>query len=406
MTKPIHHLAAIAAILAAPATAKIDPTLLKAATAEAPAVTKTLESLVNIESGTGDAEGMAALGTLIETALKAQGAKVERVAPLPISKGDIIVGRLTGTGRKNLLLLSHMDTVYQRGALAKAPFRIEGGKAYGPGIADDKGGIAVILHALKLLKPADYGSLTIVINTDEEKGSLGSGAIITELARGKDAVLSFEPTTMPEQLWRATSGTNTVTAVIKGKASHAGAAPEQGINALVEAAHVIEATRDLDQGPGKLRFNWTVIGQSPAGVRNIIPDNITLVGDLRTSTTAQFDTFKAEITRRLAKPSLPGAEIQLEVRVNRPPFTATHASDALIARARAIYADLGHPLEIEPRSGGGTDAGYAALANVPVIESLGLPGYGYHTGAAEYVFLEAVPRRLYLAAELIRQLGK
>lgn len=409
LPRPRLALAVLTAALplaAAPATAKVDPALLKAATAEAPAVTGTLEALVNIETGSGDAEGLAAMASYLEAAFKARGAAVERRPSLPGTVGDIVIARLSGTGAKRVLLLAHMDTVYQRGELAEAPFKVADGKAYGPGIADDKSGIAVILHALKLIKSGDYKTLTIAINADEERGSVGSGPLITELARAHDYVLSFEPTQRPEGLLRGTSGTNTVTVRIKGKASHAGAAPEQGINALVEAAHVITTTRDLDQGPGQLRFNWTVIEQQPKGVRNIIPDDLMMIGDLRTSTTAQFDTFKAEITRRLAKPLLAGADVKVEVRVNRPPFTATPASDALIARAQAIYADLGATLLVDPRSGGGTDAGYAALAGVPVIEALGLPGFGYHSGAAEYVFLDAVPRRLYLAAEMIRQLGR
>ncbi len=411
MTKLVGFIT-LAALLAAPAMAapgKPDARLLAAATAQAPALLATLEKLVSIESGSGDADGLAAAGALIEAELRALGATTTHVKPLPGTAGDIIVGRMTGTGRGKLLLIGHMDTVYQRGALARAPFHVEdspqGRRAYGPGIADDKGGVAVILHALQLVKPGDYGSITVSINTDEEKGSVGSGAIVTDLARGQDAVLSFEPTGLPEALWRGTSGTNTVTVTIKGKPAHAGMAPEQGFNALVEAAHVIETTKDLDAGPGKLRFNWTIVTQD-RGVRNIIPDNIVLVGDLRTASAAQFEGFKAEITRRLAGPSLTGATITTDVRVNRPPFTATPASDALIARAGAIYATLGTTLAIEPRSGGGTDAGYAALAGVPVIEALGLPGFGYHTGSAEYVYLEAVPHRLYLAAELIRQLGR
>ena len=98
--------------------------------------------------------------------------------------------------------------------------------------------------------------------------------------------------------------------------------------------------------------------------------------------------------------------VTAEVRNNRPPFTATPASNNLITAAQEIYAALGKEFIVVERGGGGTDAGYAALANVPVIESLGLPGYGAHTTQAEYVYLESVPRRLYLAASLIRRLGR
>ncbi|OYU14766.1 MAG: carboxypeptidase [Alphaproteobacteria bacterium PA4] len=403
----IRTLLLASALLASPAAAAPDKVLLAAATAAAPGVTATLEQLVNIETGTGDAEGMATMGAYLETRFKALGATVERVKPTGTTRGDIIVARLQGRGKSNLLLIGHMDTVYQRGALARAPFHVADGKAYGPGIADDKGGLAVILHSLALLKPADFGTITVAINTDEEVGSPGSGAIITELARGRDAVLSFEPTYIPEGTVLGTSGTAFVVATITGKAAHAGNAPEQGINALVEAANVIARTRDLDQGQGKLRFNWTVVRQEPAGVRNIIPDSITLVGDLRVPDDAARDAFAAEIARRVATPGVAGAKVEVKVIPGRPAYTADAASRALIARAVAIYADIGETIAIAPgRMGGGTDAGFAARAGVPVIEALGLPGYGYHSSAAEYVHLEAVPRRLYLAAALIRQLRK
>ncbi|WP_164157311.1 glutamate carboxypeptidase [Sandarakinorhabdus rubra] len=389
--------------------AKPDAALLKAATAEAPSVTGTLKSLVEIETGTGDAEGMAAMGQYLEGRFTALGGRVERLKPTGGVVGDIIVARWRGTGKGKLLLIAHMDTVYQRGALARAPFRVEDGPqgplAYGPGISDDKSGIAVILHTLPLLSQRDYAELTVAINTDEERGSLGSGATITELARGQTAVLSFEPNGMPERLTRGTSATNTVIVTIKGKASHAGSNPEGGINALTEAAHVIAATKDLDRGPGNRRFNWTVLEQQ-RGVRNIIPDDITLIGDLRTASIAQTDEFRAELLERLKTPSIPGAVVKAEVRVNRPPFTATEGSNALITAAQEIYAGLGRGFIVNERGGGGTDAGYASLAGVPVIESLGLPGFGAHTTSAEYVYLEAVPRRLYLAASLIRRLGR
>ncbi|WP_017668422.1 glutamate carboxypeptidase [Sandarakinorhabdus sp. AAP62] len=404
-------IAAAAVLLATSALAapKPDNALLKAATAEAPAVTGTLKSLVEVETGSGDAEGLETLGRYLEARFTQSGGSVSRVKPLPGTVGDIIVARWKGTGKGKLLLIAHMDTVYQRGALAKAPFKVVEGDtgplAYGPGIADDKAGIAVILHTLPLLNARDYAELTVLINTDEERGSVGSGPIITEMAKGMSAVLSFEPTVHPEAMVNGTSGTNTVIVTIAGKSAHAGAAPETGINAMVEAAHVIAVTKDLDRGPGKRRFNWTVVNQD-RGVRNIIPNNVTLIGDLRTSTLADVDQFRSELNERLKTPALAGAQVVAEVRVNRPPFDVSPASSALIEEAQAIYGTLGRRLPLMPRTGGGTDAGYAALAGVPVLEFLGLPGAGYHTTDAEYVHLESVPSRLYLAASLIRRLGR
>ncbi len=388
--------------------AKPDAALLKAATAETPAALATLERIVKIESGSYDTEGLMALGNLLADELKARGASVERMKGKPGTRGDIIVGRFTGTGKGKLLLLSHMDTVYTRGQLAETPWRVENGKAYGPGIADDKGGLAVILSALKLLKPADYGQITVAFNTDEEIGSLGSGDLITELARGQTAVLSFEPTSaVPmEGLIAGTSGTNTVTARITGRAAHAGNAPEQGINALVEAANVIAVTKDLDQGQGKRRFNWTQVKQE-GDARNMIPDDVTLIGDLRETSDERVRAFEAELKQRVATPSLPGAKVEVTVRINRPAFTADAAGLKLISQARAIYQEAGGPdLFVLPRSGGGTDAAFAARAGVPVLEALGLPGYGYHSSADEYVLIDAIRRRLYLAARLIRELGR
>jgi glutamate carboxypeptidase len=144
--RPFHSRNVIAAVLAgallAPAAwaQKRDNVLFQAATDEQPAVIKTLEKLVNIETGTGDAEGIAAAGNFLEAELKNLGFTVTRSKSAGLVVGDNIVGKLKGRGGKNLLLMSHMDTVYLKGTLAKAPFRIEGDKAYGPGIADDKGG--------------------------------------------------------------------------------------------------------------------------------------------------------------------------------------------------------------------------------------------------------------------------
>lgn len=401
-------IALIAALGAVPARAAPDAALLKAATAQAPATLATLERLVKVESGSNDAEGIIAIGNLLADELTALGATIERVKPKAGTHGDIIVGRLKGTGRGKLLLIGHMDTVYQRGSLAETPWRVADGKAYGPGIADDKSGLAVILSALKLVKPADYGELTIAFNTDEELGSIGSGEIMTEIARGKTAVLSFEPTLASpgESLLAGTSGTNTVKVHVTGKAAHAGNNPELGNNALVEAAHVIAVTRDLDQGQGKRRFNWTQVSQD-GGARNMIPDDITLIGDLRETSDDGVRAFEAELKRRVATPSVPGTKVDVNVRINRPAFTADAASLRLIDRAKQLYKDAGGPeLAVVPRVGGGTDAGFVARAGVPVLEALGLPGFGYHSSAEEYVVIDAIPRRLYLAAALIRELGR
>ncbi|RYZ10768.1 MAG: M20/M25/M40 family metallo-hydrolase [Comamonadaceae bacterium] len=406
----------LALAFAASAQQRRDNVLYEAATSEQPALMKTLERLVNIETGTGDAEGLAAAGKLLEDELKALGFTVTRSKPQAGVVGDNIVGKLRGRleprpdgkGGKHLLLISHMDTVYPRGMLARAPFRIEGNKAYGPGIADDKGGNAVILHSLKLLKDygyRDFASITVIFNSDEEKGSFGSRDLIQEEARQADYVLSFEPTSAEsEKLTLGTSGIAYVKVDIKGRASHAGAAPELGVNALVEASDLVLRTLDLDNKATGLRFNWTIA--KAGGVSNIIPDSASLEANVRYARNEDFDAAMKALDERVRAKKLPEAEVTVNVTRGRPAFNAGEGGRRLVDKAMAFYAEAGGKLEIEERTGGGTDAAYAALSGKPVIESLGLPGFGYHSDKAEYVLIDAIPRRLYMATRLIMDLGQ
>jgi glutamate carboxypeptidase len=406
------HLQATALILGAlslGANAQMrDDALLAAATAAQGATLQTLERLVNIETGTGNAQGLSAMAQLLETELTALGAKVTRHKAAGDVVGDNLVGRLTGTGSKRFLLMAHMDTVYPPGALAKAPFRVDGNRAFGPGIADAKGGIAVILHTLRLLQSQgfkDFASITVMFNTDEERGSRGSSALITSLAAESDYILSYEPTiAIKEMMVLGTSGTARVTAKIKGLAAHAGANPEAGVNALVEAADLALRTMDLDDKERGLRFNWTIV--KAGGALNVIPDEATLEGDMRYSRNEDFKATVATLNERAAKKRLPNSQIEITVEVGRPAFVAGEQGKRLIEKAQAIYKTLGHEITVIPLTGGGTDAGFAALSGRPVIEGMALPGFGYHTTQAEYVMIDAIPRRLYLSAQMLMSLSK
>ena len=385
-----------------------DAALLQAATAEQPAVVKTLERLVNIETGTGNAEGLAAMADLLEAELKALGAEVTRHAAAAPAIGDNLVARLKGKGQRKLMLMAHVDTVYVKGTLAKAPFRIDGARAFGPGIADAKGGVAVILHTLQLLKARgfdEFGAITVLFNTDEERGSVGSRELIRTLARGQDTVLSFEPNiALREMLILGTSGTAGVEERIKGRASHAGVAPELGVNALTEAADLILRTQHLDDAKAGLRFNWT-IGRA-GGVGNIIPDEAVLNADVRYAKPADLDALMTRLQEALAKKRLPEAQIEVNLRRGMPAFNAGVEGRKLVDKAIAIYKEAGGDLAILERTGGGTDAAWASQDGTPVIEGLGLPGFGYHSNQAEYVMIDAIPRRLYLAARMIMDLSQ
>ncbi|MGE5523619.1 MAG: M20/M25/M40 family metallo-hydrolase, partial [Rhodospirillaceae bacterium] len=168
---------------------------------EKPALVDTLKTLTAIESGSSDREGLDRIADVIGKRLSALGAKVEFIEPdpadiykmfdTPKQIGKMVKGTFTGTGTKKILLLAHMDTVYKPGMSAGQPFKVEDDKVWGLGIADDKQGIAVILHALQMLRTMnfrDYGTLTVLINGDEEVSSAGSRKTITRLGAEHDAV--------------------------------------------------------------------------------------------------------------------------------------------------------------------------------------------------------------------------
>ena len=394
--------------LFAPAPRNADAALLNAAKAEQGATLKTLERLVKIETGTGDKIGMPQMSKFLADELKALGATVTLQKATGNVVGENVVGKFKGKGGKNVLLMAHMDTVYVRGTLAKTPWRIEGNRAYGPGIGDAKSGIAVILHSLRLLKRRgfqNFSQITVLFNTDEEQGSRGSRDVILALANKNDVILSYEPTLAdPEVIPLATSGIGEIKVTIKGLAAHAGAQPENGVNALLEASDLVLRTLDLDKGQGALRFNWTIL--KAGAVENIVPDKAFLQADVRYPNPSAFSEMEKDLRERIAKKRLPKAQISLEVNPRRPPFNADAGSKRLIQKAADIYGSIGGKFVVVPVMGGGTDAGFAGQAGKPLIETLGLPGFGYHANVGEWVVIDAIPRRLYLSAQMIRDVAQ
>jgi glutamate carboxypeptidase len=383
-----------------------DDALFAAARAEQQPTIETLRALTAFDSGTLNGSGVVRVADLAEARLKALGFATERVSATP-SAGVNLVGRLDGRGTKRFLLLAHMDTVYLDGTAAKQPFRVEGDRAYGVGISDDKAGIATVLHALKLLRDArfeDFRRITVLFNADEERGSVGSEALIRQLAADADATLSFEGTGIErENIRTGTSGITRVTVKIVGRASHAGAAPERGVNALVEAADLVLRTQDIDDRARGLRFNWTV--ERAGAVSNVIPDAASVEADVRYVRESDLDDALAKLRERVARQRLPDAKLDIEVRRGRPPMQPTDGARHIVGLAQDIYHDLGLVLEESGGGGGGTDAAYAAQTCKAVVESMGLPGFGAHANTEEFVRIDRIPARLYLAAELLRRIA-
>jgi glutamate carboxypeptidase len=237
----------------------------------------------------------------------------------------------TGTGTKKILLLAHMDTVYPRGMLVQQPFRIEGDRAYGLGIADDKQGIAVIIHTLAILKAMDFrefGALTVLINADEELSSPGSRSLLTKLGAEHDATFSVESSRVEsDKLSLATSGIASITLTVKGRASHSGNAPEKGINALYELAHQVLQTRDLSNPAVGLKMNWTLANAGTT--RNMIPPSAQATADVRVLRVADYDAIEKTVRERIKTQLLPEAKIEMNFERRRPPLEATTASRGL-----------------------------------------------------------------------------
>jgi glutamate carboxypeptidase len=387
---------------------------------EKPALIDTLRELVNIESGSRDREGLDRIADVVAVRLAALGGRVEFVEPgsdtvkmfdTPEKIGKAVVARFEGTGRKKVMLLAHMDTVYARGTLAKRPFRVEGDKAYGPGVADDKGGIAVVLHTLAILKALgfrDYRILTVVVNGDEEVSTPGARNLITRVASEHDVVLSCESTPAPkDELAITTAGIGAATIVVHGRAAHAGMQPEDGRNALLELAHQMLATKDLSDPSKGIKFNWTI---AHAGtVRNAIPDLATANADVRVRRIADYDAIEKAFRDGVARSQLiPDTKVEASFERRRPPLEINDRQRALVKRAQGIYAEIGKRLGVDDSGkGGGTDAAFAALSGKPVVlENFGLMGYGQHSQEAEYVELDSIEPRLYLLARMIMEAGK
>ena len=375
---------------------------------------QTLRDLVAIESGSRDIEGLNRISELIAGRLRALGGDVQLVAPevtmrfedTPDQIGRMVLARFKGTGTRRILLLAHMDTVYEKGMGAKQPFRIDGDRAYGLGIADDKHGVALILHTIAVLNALnfrEYGTLTVLINGDEEISSPGSRSLITRLGREHDVVFSCEGggALSGPNIRLATSGNGDVLLKVTGRASHAGSAPEQGRNALYELAHHILQTRDLSDPATGLKMNWTVA--SAGSVRNAIPASAQAMADVRVQRVSDWDVIERRVRERVTKTLIPDTKIEVVVERRRPPLQPTAVSRAIGEHARRIYAEVGQKLNlITEGTGGGTDAAIAALeTEAPVLEGLGLLGFGAHSNDAEYVHISSIEPRLYALSRLI-----
>jgi glutamate carboxypeptidase len=372
---------------------------------------KTLEELVAIESGSRDLEGLAKIQAAIGKKLDKLGIPYQVVQGSGNTKtGAMILAKIRGSGTAKIAMIAHMDTVYQKGDSQKQPFRVADGKAYGLGIQDNRAGIAVILHTLKMIKAAginSFGEFTILINADEEIGSPGSKEAMMALGEANDLVISCETSgTKADYVRLATSSIARAELTVRGKASHSGANPDFGRNALYEMAHQVLQTRDLTNIAPGVKFNWTL---AQAGtVRNMIPPEAKATADIRANKMSDFDLVEEKLRERIRNHLIPDTTVTVDFIRGRPPLVPTDKSLAVAKMAQSIAKQIQWPLDIlETPTGGGTDAAYAQVrSRGAVIESFGLQGFGGHTDNAEYILIDSIKPRLFITSMLIDQFSR
>jgi glutamate carboxypeptidase len=409
MTFKLIALAGAAVLLAlpvhaAPAPAR-DAKVWAAAEAARPAQLKLLEQVVNIDSGTGDVEGGRKVAGILGARLKAMGFAVESVKAEADGLPDNTVATLSGTGKGRVLLIGHIDTVFEPGTAAQRPFRMDAEKAYGPGVSDEKGGVVEGVYALQILHDLgfkDFKQVVFLIETSEERGSPGAQGLINRLVADADVELNLEPGDTPDVLtvWR--KGATAIHIDVHGRAAHAGIAPQEGRNAATELIHQIAADEIFPKTGDGITFNLTTL---KAGTReNIIPEDASATYSLRIREKSDLPKVEAVLQKNARTTVVPDTTVKVW-RQERffPPLASNPGTDALADRAEAIYAGLGKTIT-RGGNGGASESALAYEGGIPALDGLGPAAGGFHADT-EYLLLGSLTPRLYLLTKLIQELG-
>lgn len=363
-----------------------------------------MEQAVSIDSGTGDAEGLAAMGALFGAQFKALGAEVKPMAPAPPAVGDNVLATFTGTGKGRILLIPHMDTVFSRGDVAKRKPHWEGDRYIGPGAGDDKSGEVTAVCALSALKAIgfkDFARIDVLMNASEETGSHGSKALIQAMAKDSDLVLALERGYPHDKAVAARKGSASLIMEFTGRAAHSGLEPEKGRNAALEAARVALALGALSD-PAK-QTTVTVDILSGGDKTNVVPAHAKLIADVRAFSAAEFDRVEQAAAAIAAHPGIDGVTITSTLNRSFPPWPRNAAGDAVVARANRLYAELGHSLT--PVSVGSSgDAALAAQMGAPTLDGFAMEGDGAHSVDDSADFSTLTPRA-YLLARMLMDVG-
>lgn len=362
-----------------------------------------LEMLINIDSGSGQSEGVAQIMQRLQAWGRELGFNVS-LHPTE-SFGPNLLASRRGKGRLRLLVVGHVDTVYARGAAEKRPFQIRDGLASGPGIIDMKSGVLMGMYAVKALIETnfeEYGEITLLFNNDEEVGSPGSASLFRELAPRIDVALVLEPSRSAEIITQARKGADKYVMDVSGVPAHSGAEPHRGRSAVIELAYKMIAVHQLNSMFPGVTFNVTRISSSEA--LNVVPDAARCHISVRAYDEHGLNLARETLEHIASGSSVPGTQTRLARTRGRSPYTATPGILRLVEQARQEGAALGLNIVAESK-GGVSDANLLVGAGVPTLDSLGPVGGGMHDLNREYLRIDSLPVRGALLAGLIHRLS-
>jgi glutamate carboxypeptidase len=365
---------------------------------ELPWLIETIEALVRLESPTGDAAAINRCGAELQRRLVELGGRVRR---LPREAAGDHLRAEFGSGRRQVLILGHFDTVWPVGTLSGRPIRHDKGRMFGPGVFDMKAGLGLAMLAVKALAASPGGvpgRIVMLTTSDEETGSATSRTAIEEEARQSEAVLVLEPSLPGGALKTSRKGCGEFVLRVDGIAAHAGIEPERGASAISELVRQIAAVEAMhDPGQG----TTVNVGVIRGGSRpNVVAAEAEAVIDVRVATSAAA----VRITEALGSllPRDPRTRLTLSGGIDRLPLERTPGVVALLQHAQAVAGELGRNLG-EGGTGGGSDGNLTAAVGVPTLDGLGAVGAGAHA-IDEYVTVQDLPWRAALVAGLLKRI--
>lgn len=362
-----------------------------------------IEKLVNIDSGSYDKEGVDSVGSILKEKYEELGFIVE-VREEEKQGNNLLIQHKDAVDPK-IILVAHMDTVFPKGTVAKRPFRIEGDRAYGPGVVDMKSSQVELLYALKALVISGakgYENVQIILNSDEEIGSITSRSIIEEKSQGKEYALIMEPARKDGSLVSARRGGGRYTLVVKGKAAHSGIEPQRGRSAIEVLAHKIIQLHGLTDHDKGISVNVGLI-EGGSSVNTVSPSAVAHV-DIRISEMEQAEILQQKIEEICATTEVSGTKITLKGKISRPPMEKNQQTESLLQVIQEVGKEIGIEVH-DTATGGGSDASFTAANGVATVDGLGPVGGNAHS-EDEYLEIPTLRERTLLLAKTIQRLSE